>query len=505
MPATTKLFTNTTKRFIKNNNSPTSLPPSKPNPSSLKEITPTSPPPTPICAGVNSQIRQNPALHYPEFDFASYVRHRTYTLSTIDFGKTATACFVDKGVHDIIEELLFEMSLPTPPTVPSYEIRDAREKGLGIFATTPIPRNGTILTEHPTIIAPYLLGLSVPLAEMYTELFESLPKRSFALATSLLTKHQDDLRMKSPSEKPSSLPPPSFYEDIMQTNSIAVDLFVPSDAPYHEITTHRALFLLLSRCNHSCNPNAVWSWDAVTLTLTLTALRRISPGEEVTISYIPLSRDHTVRQEALMDTFGFNCSCEECTLPPYELRGRNVVMVGGSETLGNEMSAGDDSDDSDCDENTTTTRGALPTFEEWCADPRLPDDILIKAHKSALYHLEQQDLEGLQSTHLGIPHLPKIPLGDLDDEHEMRKHWQTQAMCASLGSGSTRTIAQAVDHHVEAIAMCYGALEDVTNFRSWISIAKEARVSKGARSEEKIVFNKWLSNPACFPMWGWRK
>lgn len=496
MPAMTKPFTNPTnpmKPSTKPKAPLTPLFPPKQERPSLEGMETTKPPPTPICADINSQIRLNPAHAYPDFDFASYVRHRSYTLCMIDFGSTTSACFLDDGVHNIVADLIAQLPATPSPTTPSFEIRDAKEKGLGMFATASIPSRGTVLTEHPTIITPYLLGLSVPLAEMYTEIFESLPKPVFALATSLVTSYQDYPRTK-PSQG-HSLPLPSFYEDIMQTNSVAISLQVPCDVPHHEITTHRALFLLLSRCNHSCNPNAAWSWDTSTLTLTLTALRPIAPGEEITISYIPLSGDHSMRQQTLREVYGFDCCCEECTLPPYERSAGDVTNHSkfNDSTGGYNSNSGED-----------TAYCILPTFEEWCVDPTLPDNILINAHKSALYRIERQSLQNLQSDRLKAPHLPQVPLGQPEDDIKMQKHSQTNAMHAGLDSTST-TAAQAIDYHVETIAMCYGALGEVTNFRNWVAIAKEARVRSCAPPEQKIAFNRWLSNPSSFPMWGWRQ
>ena len=51
--------------------------------------------------------------------------------------------------------------------------------------------------------------------------------------------------------------------------------------------------------------------------------------------------------------------------------------------------------------------------------------------------------------------------------------------------------------------MCYGALEDVDNFRKWIERVSEVR-SK-VKPEQKLVFSKWLLNPTSFPVWGWRR
>ncbi|KAF5350129.1 hypothetical protein D9756_009122 [Leucocoprinus leucothites] len=422
-------------------------------------------PPTPICAVVNDQIRLNPTHAYPDFDFASYVRHRSYTLSTIDFGRSMGASFLDDGVHDILAGLIEELP-DSVSKAPSHEIRDAREKGLGMFATSFIPPRGFIFDEHPVILAPYLLGVSVPLAEMYTELFESLPKSAFAYATSLATSHQDDVRPKSASAPPS-LPPPSFYEDIMQTNSVAIDLLVPTNTPYHELTTHRALFLLLSRCNHSCDPNAVWSWDSSTLMLTLTALRPIAPGEEITISYISLSGNHAAQRAQLKALCGFDCTCEECTLPSYVAASTGSVYADKPVEITRAVTG------AHCSKRDDNTSGCdLPTFEEWYQDSTLPDTILINAHKNALYRIEQ---ERPASSYLGVSG-------------------------RSPRSTPLSTTAQLMDHHVEAIAMCYGALGDVTNFRKWIVIAKESRT----QHKDKVVFSGWLSNPSSFPLWGKR-
>lgn len=98
---------------------------------------------------------------------------------------------------------------------------------------------------------------------------------------------------------------------------------------------------------------------------------------------------------------------------------------------------------------------SLPSFEKWCLDHSFPDDILINAHKHALQSAEQEDISTTKSKHL------------------------------------------------DAIAMCYGALEDVDNFRIWMERVSEVR--SRVKPEQKVVFSKWLSNPTTFPVWGWRR
>ncbi|KAJ3561643.1 hypothetical protein NP233_g10068 [Leucocoprinus birnbaumii] len=433
----------TATTFTKRHSKSLTITPPKPD-LSLKDKRILKAPPTPICAAINEQIRRDPSYAYPHFDLASYVRHRSYTLSTLDFERSMGASFLDDGVHDILAGLISELppSITNPPT---FEVRDAREKGLGLFATSFLPPGGLIFDEHPP---PVWLPLN----------------------------QDDNVRPKSTSStssSPPSLPPPSFYEDIMQTNSVAIDLIVPTSTPHHELSTHRALFLRLSRCNHSCDPNAVWSWDASTLMLTLTALRPIAPGEEITISYISLSGNHAAQREQLKAICGFDCTCEECTLPSYVAVNTKSVVADKAEEF-NIAGYGvpGSAHNPDRHGHYDTFIPYLPTFGEWYQDPTLPDTLLINAHKDALYRIEQ---ERIASSYLTVAEFPPQPI-------------------------PLSTTAKRMDSHVEEIAMCYGALGDVRHFRKWIAIAKDSRVNR----KQKAVFSKWSADPSSFPLWGKR-
>jgi hypothetical protein len=71
--------------------------------------------------------------------------------------------------------------------------------------------------------------------------------------------------------------------------------------------------------NHSCIPNAIHSWNGNTEQETIHAVRPIKAGEEITIGYkggVP----YAVRQAELKESFGFECSCSGCSLPPSELQ-----------------------------------------------------------------------------------------------------------------------------------------------------------------------------------------
>ena len=410
-------------------------------------------PSVPIFSVVENRLRYNPAHVYLDVNFVSHVRGHSYTLSTINFGSLTGASLLNDGLHDNLVGLLSRMPASISPCLP-LEVLNTRAKGLGTFATSFIPPGSFIFGEHPVMLAPYLPGVSVPLADMYTKIFESLPKSSLALVSSLATLHQDDGRSKS-----ASL---SFYENVMKTNSVVINLLNPTDGPHPELLAHRALFLRLSRCNHSCDPNATWSWDAQTLRLTLSALHPILPQEEITISYIVPSKNQAALREELKISYGFDCICEKCTLPSHVtiVRACNVVLDNLAESIPITLGV--------CYAERAKTRYTpdFPTLEEWLEDATLPDAMLIDEHKTALHRIEQQKFALSYHKHL--------PLG----------------ICTQL-----------IDQHVESIAMCYGALGDIVKFRKWVAIMKDANT----HPEHKAVFTKWLSNPSSFPLWGKRK
>ena len=74
-------------------------------------------------------------------------------------------------------------------------------------------------------------------------------------------------------------------------------------------------YFLASFFSHSCTPNAIWN-ESPTSGFSLRARRPISPGEEISISYIPednLVRPAAERRQALESTKSFVCQCERCT------------------------------------------------------------------------------------------------------------------------------------------------------------------------------------------------
>jgi hypothetical protein len=202
-----------------------------PSPSPLPS--PPPPPPPGICSIINDQVHSNPALGCANFDFAAHVQHRSYVVHDYLIGDFQGTALLDKGVERLLPHTL-EPAIPSPTNL--VEILNTGKRGYGMFARHDfIPEQGLILVEHPVVITPYLVGLTTPLSNLYSQLFDRLPPKLYR-----------DLMRLSNCKLPAEC---SSFEGIVRTNAIGIQLDVP-DVPHSELSTHRAIFLNTSRCNH---------------------------------------------------------------------------------------------------------------------------------------------------------------------------------------------------------------------------------------------------------------
>lgn len=88
---------------------------------------------------------------------------------------------------------------------------------------------------------------------------------------------------------------------------------------------------LAATMNHSCDPNAVVSFDGPTLNVR--SLKKISKDEEIIISYVDITDNPWQRQEELRERYFFTCDCAECSagtilqsavLPPNNKQFRDI-------------------------------------------------------------------------------------------------------------------------------------------------------------------------------------
>ena len=194
-------------------------------------------PPPQLSDQINQQIRST--FHYPDFDFTQHVLHRSYAVRTQYFTKDSECVtMLDTGVDGLLQRTLDNLPLQPDTTSMNINIKPSPGKGLGMFSRRHISTGESFLIEYPTVITPYLIGLSVGLSRVYADIFTKLSPPVFTEVIDL-----------SRSSLISGDTNNDIHEAIMRTNALAIALPVPG-GEFSELNTHRAIFLQTSRCNH---------------------------------------------------------------------------------------------------------------------------------------------------------------------------------------------------------------------------------------------------------------
>ncbi|KAK4694724.1 hypothetical protein P7C71_g2909, partial [Lecanoromycetidae sp. Uapishka_2] len=79
-------------------------------------------------------------------------------------------------------------------------------------------------------------------------------------------------------------------------------------------TVNRGIFLQASRINHSCTPNAYFTWNHEIERLIVYAINNMARNDEILVSYH--TNDYYMtkiqRQAEFEETYGFHCTCQAC-------------------------------------------------------------------------------------------------------------------------------------------------------------------------------------------------
>ncbi|KAI4650673.1 hypothetical protein J4E93_003030 [Alternaria ventricosa] len=115
----------------------------------------------------------------------------------------------------------------------------------------------------------------------------------------------------------------SLEEAIMKTNAYG--------STVAEVSS-RALYPLISRINHACNPNSFVLFSRAGVSMAIKAYRDIEAGEEITVSYLLLGIPFQKRQ-SLIKRWGFKCTCSLCSLPTDERQASDLrrTMIAQAE------------------------------------------------------------------------------------------------------------------------------------------------------------------------------
>lgn len=172
-----------------------------------------------------------------------------------------------------------------------FVLQDVPGKGKGLIATENIEPGTLILAEEP-LFTTGSLSDPATIEKDLGAIVRSLPKES---QRAFLSLHNNN-----PGLEP--------FSNIVRSNAYPL-------GPSSEVG---GLFPLVARINHSCRPNAQHVWLNHKAREAVHAVRKISKGDELTLSYSNGGPSQP-RREALKTYFGFDCQCELCSLPASEL------------------------------------------------------------------------------------------------------------------------------------------------------------------------------------------
>ncbi|KAH9867086.1 hypothetical protein IAQ61_007678 [Plenodomus lingam] len=190
-----------------------------------------------------------------------------------------------------------------------YEIRAIPGKGYGCFALKDLKRGRRILADHPLLIVP----MADYLQEDIQTAFDKLTATEKELYFSLHSGHGQD-----PRSWPSQIHPSVNGKErtrIEQQHAARTgkeaSLISIFQINCMEMDRGAAVFPHAARFNHSCNPNACFTWNAGIGKETIHIMNDVKAGEEITLSYCDMLHDKKLRSWELKH-YGFRCDCRAC-------------------------------------------------------------------------------------------------------------------------------------------------------------------------------------------------
>ena len=177
--------------------------------------------------------------------------------------------------------------------IPVFNISNAAGKDLGAFALQPLHRGDLILIESPLFTVLNVGDGGATDQAAVLSAVKQLSSQNLQQYVSLKNAHDGNGRFRDP------------LSGIFATNSFDMD-------------EHNAgIFLQASRFNHSCSPNARYSWNPEMKRFVIYALCDIAGGDEILVSYLSgrnVYGSTRAARQARLARFAFKCACVACVL-----------------------------------------------------------------------------------------------------------------------------------------------------------------------------------------------
>ena len=236
------------------------------------------------------------------------------------------------------------------PSCPPYIIKESPGKGRGLFTTRKIKEGQIILEEYPLLTCSDRESFYEILVNNYPGLDENTKAKILNL-----NDPADDLKSLDSDtvEKLVSKSPTVEFWRKAKTGEISKFLRIISgnwfpicaDEELYD-TNELGVYNNIALINHGCVPNATRSWVMGDFKRQqVRAMKTIEKNEEILVSYQNIMLDEQkfifgsreFRRQELLETWGFLCSCSECSLEGEELeendRMRVEIREKGEETL----------------------------------------------------------------------------------------------------------------------------------------------------------------------------
>lgn len=172
-----------------------------------------------------------------------------------------------------------------------FEVQQLPGKGRGLIALCDIAKGTRIVREKPLFTID-----SMPPAQL---------DKVIAAKVKALSKEEQRQFLALHNNSPGK----HAFTGIAKTNCL----------PCGSDSTTGGIYLTICLINHSCLPNAHNNWNEDYEEETIHATKPIKAGEEITIDYSKADPSH-IRQQQLRNSFGFDCQCTLCSLPPQQLK-----------------------------------------------------------------------------------------------------------------------------------------------------------------------------------------
>ncbi|KAH7121070.1 hypothetical protein B0J11DRAFT_581829 [Dendryphion nanum] len=247
-------------------------------------------------------------------------------LTTPKIAKHASQFLSEHPIIQFFSEAKGDEWIRTPRP---YRTMPVAGKDLGVVATRKIKAYETFMVDQASVVMDLEMEKAVSRKEGMRLLKVGVERlRSPGLVRGLSKKHDGSVKVggegsekkKTEEEEEEEEEVGQLEEDVLMTNAFGTTLGEGN---------FRALFPIISRINHACEPNSFVMFSQTGFSLGIKAYRDIEPGEEITISYLLLGQPSDKRQEGLK-RWGFKCTCSLCKAPKHILSAsdarRNLII-----------------------------------------------------------------------------------------------------------------------------------------------------------------------------------